>query len=238
MEVLSLFPRYLLTGSLEPRLLESLQQLAQEVLADPGSTPDASAKLAGQLALQRELGPQYPAVAELCASVLIPACEHWIRHVIDQQPPQGRGPWTPGCYRLQMIDVWLNVQRAGDYNPTHTHGGSFSGVLFLQVPPQIVNDSFDGQLCFHGPEEWHIQSFRTGMAKYVLPVPGEFYVFPAWQPHSVAPFRGEGERWSLAFNVVAVPQPAGAPPAPPSQARPAHTNVSLSLSREKPGGFG
>jgi hypothetical protein len=133
-----------------------------------------------------------------------------------------------------MIDLWLNVQRAGDYNPTHTHGGSFSGVIFLQVPPQIVNDSFDGQLCFHGPEEWHIQSFRTGMAKYVLPVPGEFYVFPAWQPHSVAPFRGEGERWSLAFNVVAVPQQPGAPPAPAAM----RGNVSLSLGREKPGGFG
>ena len=237
MEVLSLFPRYLLKGTLEPRLLEALQQLARQVLADPGSTPDASAKLAGQLALQRELGPQYPAVAELCASVLIPACERWIRHVIDQQPPSGRGPWTPGRYRLQMIDVWLNVQRAGDYNPTHTHGGSFSGVLFLQVPPQIVNDSFDGQLCFHGPEEWHIQSFRTGMAKYVLPVPGEFYVFPAWQPHSVAPFRGEGERWSLAFNVVAVPQQPGAPPAAAAPAA-IRSNVSLSLGREKPGGFG
>jgi hypothetical protein len=43
------------------------------------------------------------------------------------------------------------------------------------------------------------------MAHYVLPIPGEFYVFPAWQPHSVMPFRGDGERWSLAFNVVAVP---------------------------------
>ncbi len=29
MEVLSLFPRYLLKGTLEPRLLEALQQLAR-----------------------------------------------------------------------------------------------------------------------------------------------------------------------------------------------------------------
>jgi hypothetical protein len=68
------------------------------------------------------------------------------------------------------------------------------------------------------------------MAEYVLPVPGEFYVFPAWQPHSVAPFRGEGERWSLAFNVVAVPK------SPPSPA-PASGNVSLSTTRPRPGGF-
>jgi hypothetical protein len=256
MEVQELFPRYLLKGQLPPQLLADLQGLASELLACPERSPDASGKLAGQLALQLELGPQSAAVATLCRELILPACEHWIRHVIDRQPPQGRGPWSQGRYGLQMIDVWLNVQRAGDYNPTHTHGGSFSGVVFLQVPPQISGDRFDGQLCFHGPEEWHIQSFRTGMAHYVLPVPGDFYVFPAWQPHSVPPFRGEGERWSLAFNVVAVPQPSGSAPLPPAAAGQApppgpqlplappaaaslgrSENVSLSSRRARPGGF-
>jgi len=251
--MLELSPRYVLKGRLPSPLLAELVSLAEVVTADPHSRPDASAKLAGQLALQRELGFDHPSVLDLCEGQILPACERWIRHVIDRQPPGGRGPWTPGRYGLQMIDVWLNVQRAGDYNPTHTHGGSFSGVLFLKVPPQICADSFDGQLCFHGPEEWHIQSFRTGMAHYVLPVPGDFYVFPAWQPHSVAPFRGEGERWSIAFNVVAVPRPAGAlaPPPPgagfavsdglPARANPAAAgqggNVSLSSNRRRPGGF-
>ncbi|MEI6617032.1 MAG: putative 2OG-Fe(II) oxygenase, partial [Cyanobium sp. ELA507] len=155
-------------------------------------------------------------------------------------------------YSLQMIDLWLNVQRAGDYNPTHTHGGSFSGVLYLEVPPQVCAESFDGQLCLHGPEEWHIQSFRTGMAHYVLPKAGEYFVFPAWQPHSVAPFRGQGERWSIAFNVVAVPQaarPSAPAPSAASQSAPAQSsvgppvagqpavNVSLSTVRPRPGGF-
>jgi hypothetical protein len=241
MEVLSLFPRYLLRGNLPTSLLPELRQLAAAVLAAPERSPDASVKLAGQLSQQRELPQDHPAVVALSRTVLLPACERWIRHVIDLQPPQGRGPWTPGRYGLQMIDLWLNAQRAGDYNPTHTHGGSFSGVIFLQVPSQITADRFDGQLCFHGPEEWHIQSFRTGMAHYVLPVPGEFYVFPAWQPHSVAPFRGEGERWSIAFNVVAVPRPAGPPPGAaiqaPRAAQPGIGNVSLSSARRRPGGF-
>jgi hypothetical protein len=117
------------------------------------------------------------------------------------------------------------------------------------VTPQIQATSFDGQLCLHGPEEWHIQSFRTGMAHYLLPRPGDFYLFPAWQPHSVAPFRGEGERWSIAFNVVAVPRPGGGPapgPAPgpalsvsgdgPAPAA-SGSNVSLSSNRRRPGGF-
>jgi len=244
-----LFPRFLLEGALPPDLLQRLTTLANSVVANPTGTADASAKLAGQLALQRELPLAHPTVHELCEGQILPGCEQWIRHVIDRQPPAGRGPWTPGRYGLQLIDVWLNVQRAGDYNPTHTHGGSFSGVLFLKVPPQIQATSFDGQLCLHGPEEWHIQSFRTGMAHYLLPRPGDFYLFPAWQPHSVAPFRGEGERWSIAFNVVAVPRPGGGPapgPAPgpalsvsgdgPAPAA-SGSNVSLSSNRRRPGGF-
>lgn len=247
MQVISLFPRSLLKAELSPDLLVQLLSLAGEVLGDLRTTSDASAKLAGQLSLQRELSPAHPAVIDLCRSVVLPGCERWIRHVIDREPPQGRGPWTPGRYGLQMVDLWLNVQRAGDYNPVHTHGGSFSGVLFLQVPPQIGPERFDGQLCFHGPEEWHIQSFRTGMAHYVLPVPGDLYIFPAWQPHSVAPFRGEGERWSIAFNVMAIPQaqPASvSPPSKPTAVRnplpstpSSRVNRSLSSSRQRPGGF-
>jgi len=235
-ELISLFPRTLLKGRLPDPLLQGLLAHGRELMRHPEGSPDASAKLAGQLSQQRELRPDLPITRELSQAVLLPACERWIRHVIDREPPQGRGPWTPGRYQLQLIDLWLNVQRQGDYNPTHTHGGSFSGVIFLQVPPQITAERFDGQLCFHGPEEWHIQSFRTGMAHYVLPVPGDYYVFPAWQPHSVCPFRGEGERWSIAFNVVAVPQvarPAPAPAAGPGRV----TNVSLSSSRPRPGGF-
>ena len=241
MEMLTLFPRYVLKGHLSEPLLRGLLLLAEEVAAAPERSPDASPKLAGQLFQQRELSPHHPVARDLCQGVILPGCERWIRQVIDQQPPQGRGPWTPGRYTLRLIDLWLNVQREGDYNPTHTHGGSFTGVLYLRVPPQNSGERVDGQLCFHGPEEWQIQTFRTGMAHYVLPVPGDFYVFPAWQPHSVAPFRGEGERWSLAFNVVAVPALPG-PPEAVGQARgaspPTITNVSLSSARPKAGGFG
>ncbi|MAR07607.1 MAG: hypothetical protein CL862_10955 [Cyanobium sp. NAT70] len=230
MEVLDLFPRSILKGQLPPSLLEQLLKLSDQVMTNPASHPDASGKLAGQLTQQRELRPNQPGIQDLCNGHLLPACERWIRHVMDRQPPQGRGPWTPGRYKLQMIDLWLNSQKSGDYNPMHTHGGSFSGVIFLKVPPQINEQSFDGQLCFHGPEEWHLQSFRTGMAHYVLPVSGDYYVFPAWQPHSVMPFRGDGERWSLAFNVVSVP--IQNPIAQPSIA-----NVSLSSERKQAKGF-
>ena len=142
MEVLDLFPRSIFKGELPAPLLKTLLGLGESVLTNPMASPDASSKLAGQLSQQRELRPEQPGVQTLMDAHLLPACHHWIKHVMDRQPPQGRGPWVPSRYQLQPIDLWLNCQRAGDYNPTHTHGGSFSGVIFLKVPAQINGNSF------------------------------------------------------------------------------------------------
>ena len=65
MEMLSLFPRYVLKGHLPDALLTQLITLAGQVLANPDTSPDASVKLAGQLDQQRELRPQDPAVTSL-----------------------------------------------------------------------------------------------------------------------------------------------------------------------------
>ena len=105
MDVLDLFPRSILKGTLPAPLLKQLITLGETVLANPSASPDASPKLAGQLRQQRELRPDQQAVQQLTAEHLLPACDRWIRHVMDRQPPQGRGPWVPGRYRLQMIDL-------------------------------------------------------------------------------------------------------------------------------------
>jgi len=35
----------------------------------------------------------------------------------------------------------------------------------------------------------------------VKPEVGDFYLFPSWLAHQVYPFRSDGERRSMAFNV-------------------------------------
>ena len=141
MEVVSLFPRYLLQGQLPAAQLADLQAMARAVLARPERSPDASVKLAGQLSQQRELGPDHPAAAELCRSVILPACERWIRHVIDRQPPQGRGPWTPGRYGLQMIWARTTILASGG-----------AGQLFRETsnPPPATADG-TGSVLEEGP---------------------------------------------------------------------------------------
>ena len=108
MEIVDLFPRSILKGELPTPLLEALLALGTKVLNNPESNPDASLKLAGQLSQQRELRPNQPGVQELMLEHLLPSCDRWIRHVMDRQPPQGRGPWVNGRYELKPIDLWLN----------------------------------------------------------------------------------------------------------------------------------
>ena len=79
MEMLTLFPRYVLKGNLPAELLGALNGVAGEVVTSPEASPDASLKLAGQLSQQRELNPQHPVVQELCQQVILPGCERWIR---------------------------------------------------------------------------------------------------------------------------------------------------------------
>ena len=64
-----------------------------------------------------------------------------------------------GCWELPAQNHLFLVELSNfwEFTPP-THGGSLSGVIFLP-PPQINANSFDGQLCFHGREEWHLQSF-------------------------------------------------------------------------------
>jgi len=90
----TLFPRSIFKGSLPGPLLNRLVCISADVLANPGAIPDSSAKLAGQLSWQRKLSPGHAAIQQLCAEHVLPACDRWIFHVMERQPPQGRGPWV------------------------------------------------------------------------------------------------------------------------------------------------
>ena len=89
MDVIDLFPRSIVQGEVDQKLLHHVNLHCEDVLLNPESNPDASTRLAGQLSKQLQLNFTQPAIRELCESVLLEGCERWIRHVIDQQPPQG-----------------------------------------------------------------------------------------------------------------------------------------------------
>ena len=100
--------------------------------------------------------------------------------------------------------AWGNISVAGDFNPALQHTGEVSGVGYLKMPDDIErewlledHDPSAGMINFHDgrPNTGAVHMYR------IKPVVGDIFFFPAWLPHSVHPFRSNGERWSFSFNL-------------------------------------
>ena len=139
---------------------------------------DWSHNLAGnvkkEIAIDQNVIPGFP-------EFLITMSKQYYKHTIDKDPADG----SKIAFR-----TWVVSQYAGDFNPMHIHDANLSGVAFLKVPPA-------GCLEFLGSVPNHFAN-HSYLAK---PEVGDFYLFPSWLTHQVYPFRCEGERRSLAFNV-------------------------------------
>jgi hypothetical protein len=108
--------------------------------------------------------------------------------------------------RIQLDKFWIVSRYAGTPSPVHFHTGDISGVLHLKVP-QIEREE-------HEEKKTYISSRQAGYINFLIggkqrfsrslisfkPRVADFYVFPGWLLHGAEPFRGTGERRSLAFN--------------------------------------
>ena len=110
---------------------------------------------------------------------------------------------------VQLDHAWIVSQYENEYNPVHFHTYcDLSSVLYLKVTP-FDDRSKTGNL----PEYKHQ---RDGMIEFIYktacpsglekgslsftPEPGKLVIFPSNLLHTVYPFKGEGERRSIAFN--------------------------------------
>tara|TARA_Y100000592_G_scaffold72751_1_gene113167 strand:+ start:1671 stop:2375 length:705 start_codon:yes stop_codon:yes gene_type:complete len=103
---------------------------------------------------------------------------------------------------------WVNFMKPGEWNPSHTHTGSISCVLFLKVPEEIElenkqselsnksNTPTAGRLEFTYGE--NIGFTPTGSLR--VPKEKDIYFFPARLNHMVYPFKSNVERVSVSFN--------------------------------------
>jgi hypothetical protein len=108
---------------------------------------------------------------------------------------------------------WGISNKEDDYNPVHWHFGKLSGVIYIKVPEQISSGAREREHGFqqhHGLCDGRLEiiygssypfNFGTIGHKRITPVEGEMYVFPAWTAHAVYPFKGEGERRIVSFNL-------------------------------------
>ena len=114
-------------------------------------------------------------------------------------------------YTLQLSNLWMNINRKGNYNHVHTHAGCIlSGVYYAKVPncccgelkfirdlkDQCLkeywgcNENFDRHEHQHNFTEWYVQPRENLMI-----------LFPSWLMHSVDASSSDDDRISLSFNI-------------------------------------
>lgn len=117
-----------------------------------------------------------------------------------------------GEFKLHMSG-WSVILRAGDISVPHLHPRSnISGVYYV-TNSKPSNDNFQGggQLVFTDPRiRAGVYPVRNQASTAMLsPVEGNIVMFPSYMEHYVLPFKGEGERISIAFNIAFSPNMVG-----------------------------
>ena len=106
---------------------------------------------------------------------------------------------------IELEAFWINYQEEGEYNPIHNHGqATMSGAIHIREPEyehsKDRKSDKDGHLTIisHSPIFYGLDNYSMD----VRPIPRGMYIWPAPLLHSVNPFRGKGQRVSMAYNVV------------------------------------
>lgn len=201
-------------GTIPSAMLNELNEMCDDLLADP-DTPSYADRLVGEIhnGCQLEVNNKDRRFRKF-KKLLKDSVHIYIRHFYDSI---GKSP-VP--YHLEVNDVWTVHQYAGDYNPLHDHGSehfsAFAGFIHLKVPEQIANTEFksqrdtynaqgnmDGvtQLVWGDVGNRDNVIFKFPQTEIIIPKEGRFFIFPLWLNHVVYPFRGEGERRSLSYNI-------------------------------------
>tara|TARA_Y100000310_G_scaffold31763_1_gene30090 strand:- start:296 stop:946 length:651 start_codon:yes stop_codon:yes gene_type:complete len=175
--------------------LEHMLKLSDKLLGDEklSQKHDWSAQLAGNV--HKEVRIPHEKIEGLSTFFMAMSEQYLIKTLGKDRVPEGAGV---------SLRVWVVSQYAGDFNPLHIHDANLSGVCFLKLPPNYEEEYKKedhhptvGCLEFLGSVPNHFANHSY----LVKPEVGDFYLFPSWLTHQVYPFRSEGERRSMSFNV-------------------------------------
>jgi len=135
-----------------------------------------------------------------------PFVNAYIEAVSDYKEGAFKNQNTPTEWELDGL--WINYQKANEYNPPHSHLGDLSFVIYVQVPEEIVkenektnhehNNQGPGMICFEFGHEMQFAVSATTM----MPKVGRAFIFPAWLKHHVFAFKSDVERISVSGNII------------------------------------
>jgi uncharacterized protein (TIGR02466 family) len=104
------------------------------------------------------------------------------------------------------ISAWANVSREGNYNVPHVHASAWSAVYYISVPEGCRAGGSAGALELIDPRPATAAIDLPGpffaTRRAIAPQPGLAVLFPGSVMHFVHPFRGPGERISIACDLM------------------------------------
>ena len=113
-------------------------------------------------------------------------------------------------HRYTALDLWVNYQRKGDFNPIHYHSGAYSFVLFFNIP---TNWETENQEVLNVKKEPCISDFSFVYSDLLGEIKQEYFhlnesdngrliFFPAKLRHLVNPFyKSDDLRITISGNI-------------------------------------
>ena len=182
-------------SSVPQNIIDIINNKANAILDDDKRSKDLdySANLAGNVKKEGALSLGEVKSLETIVNKLV--TEYIMKTVGNQFNPENTN---------MTYTSWVVSQYAGDFNPVHIHDSQLSGVLFLKLPPDYEEeyrreDHYPSVGCLE-----FVGSVPNTFSKHswmCKPTIGDLYLFPSWLLHQVYPFRSDGERRSMAFNI-------------------------------------
>jgi len=125
------------------------------------------------------------------------ACTKYIEQMVNVSGVNDLNGFVP-----TLISAWTIKQQQGDYQALHNHEAHISGNIYIDVP-YLAEDAkkSDNQIEFRFPVVRNPAHFIFTDQWRFKPEIMKMVVFPSHIPHTVYPWKGEGNRTILAWDV-------------------------------------
>jgi len=129
-----------------------------------------------------------------------------IVRIYDHIWDKWRNADKPSSNQYLINALWVNYMGPGEFNPPHDHSDDLSFVAFLKVPEELKKEhkEYKGKSSGPGGISFLYGEGNRQAITYQAYFPEEkdFFIFPAWLKHWVAPFKSDVERVSVSGNIA------------------------------------
>lgn len=163
-------------------------------------------KLAGNLELQLSLSVNADD-RDKFMDIIGPHIQAYV-HGIDEQKRMFFKSQDSNVLKFHIgAGPWINFQKANEYNPVHTHNGTLSAIIYVDIPEELKQEQAShavrsnkyapGKIDFIYGEQGNLSATMHTYS----PDTGDILFFPSSLKHTVYPFKSDVERISISFNV-------------------------------------